>query len=240
MPTMMFYEKAVPLDRARHRDLRIQPLPNQHFAARTAAIPVVVGEFVDVSREYPIVFARDTRGGISCVTLTGVRQDRNLYLDADDRWDARYVPAFIRRYPFIFGENGTDQLILCIDEACPAFGSEGEPLFDDQGEPSAALQNVLKLLNEYQRQIAMTAAFLAKLRDADLLRERQMRASMPDGRSAAIDGFLVVDEERLRALPEAQLKQWFEGGELALIYAHLFSLGNFVELARRQPLPAKD
>lgn len=235
MPAMMFYEKVATLDRLRHRDLRIRPLADQRFAARTAAIPVVVGEFVDVAREYPIVFARDTRGGISCVCLTGVREDHNLYLDAAGHWDARYVPAFIRRYPFVFGENGTDRFFLCIDEACPAFGSEGDALFDDQGEPSAALQNVLKLLNEYQRQVAMTQAFLAKLQGADLLRERQMRANMPDGRAAAIDGFLVVDEERLRALPEATLKQWLEGGELALVYAHLFSLGNFIELARRQP-----
>lgn len=240
MTTMMFYEKAVPLDRERHRNLRIKQLPNQRFAAGTAAIPVVVGEFVDAAREYPIVFARDTQGALTCVALTGSRSDRNLYLDDEGHWNARYIPAFVRRYPFIFAERAPDQLILCIDEAYPAFSTEeGDPLFDGKGEPSPVLQDALKLLNEYQRQTAMTQGFIARLREADLLRERQMRANMPDGRSASLEGFLVVDEAQLRALNDEKLRGLFDSGELALIYAHLFSLGNFVELARRQPLAAK-
>jgi hypothetical protein len=236
MPALMFYESVIPLDRERHRTLRLKPLPHQSFAAKTGAIPVVVGEFVDVSREYPIVFARDAKGDLSAVALVGSRSDENLFIDADGVWGARYVPAFIRRYPFIFGENGAGQLILCIDEACPAFSQdEGELLFDAGGEPKPVLQKTLALLSEYQQQTALTAGFVRRIQEAGLLQERQMRANMPDGRSAALDGFLVVGEAQLRAATDAMLKTWFDSGELALIYAHLFSLGNFIELARRQP-----
>jgi hypothetical protein len=36
-------------------------------------------------------------------------------------------------------------------------------------------------------------------------------------------------------LPDATLKDLFVSGEVGLIYAHLLSLGNLLELLRRQP-----
>lgn len=238
MSALMFYEDVAVLNRDFHRNLKLKPLGNLAFAARVPAVPIVAGEFADIAREYPIAFLRAQRGGMLPVALTGAHAGQNLFVDAKGRWDARYVPAFVRRYPFVFAETGPDQLTVCIDETWPGFDEdEGEPLFDAAGAPSPLLKGVLDRLTEYQRQVALTERFAARLEAAGLLMEAAARADLVDGRKLALQGFMVVDEPKFRALPEATIKEWFASGELGLVYAHLMSLSNLLDLARRLPPP---
>ncbi len=128
-PNSSFTKNVAVLDREKHSTLRIKPTGDHHFAAKAHAIPLVAAEYVDAGREYPIVFARTTDGKLISFALTGARQDENLYLDANGLWDARYIPAFVRRYPFVFAETGPEQLTVCIDESFPGFNdTEGETL----------------------------------------------------------------------------------------------------------------
>jgi hypothetical protein len=244
MTTLLIYQDAVALDRDRHRALKLKPTDNARFAATAHVVPLVAVEFAEAAREYPIVFARgagdaDTDGvpgELLCFALTGTHEDVNLYLDAAGRWDADYVPAFIRRYPFVYAQTGTDQLTVCIDETYPGFDdSEGEPLFDAAGEAAPLLKNALKLLTDYQQQVQLTGSFLKKLDASGLLMEAQLEANFPDGRRALVQGMLVVDETKLKQLPPATLQEWFVSGELGLIYAHLLSLGNLSRLVQRMP-----
>ena len=239
MTTLLIYQNAVTLDRERHRHLRLKSQDTTSFAAAVHAVPLAAVEFAEVAREYPIVFARgatveDKPGELLCYALTGLHQGENLYLDAAGRWVAQYVPAFIRRYPFVFAETGVDQLSVCIDESYAGFNeSAGEPLFDEAGAPAAVLNNALELLTDYQRQVQLTSAFLKKLDAANLLMQSELRADFPDGRNALVQGLLVVDEAKLKQLPVAALQEWLASGELGLLYAHLLSLGNLKQLVQR-------
>lgn len=241
MTTLLIYQDAVALDRKRHSKLKLKPLGNARFAAAAHAVPLVAVEFGEAAREYPIVFARGVveggkPGELLCYALTGTRENENLYLDADGQWGAHYIPAFIRRYPFVFAHTGPDQLTVCIDETYPGFDeSEGEPLFDGTGEPAAPLRGALELLTDFQHQAQLTETFLKKLDAADILMETQLRADFPDGRHALVQGLLVVDETKLKLLPSATVQEWFASGELGLIYAHLLSLGNLAQLVQRMP-----
>jgi hypothetical protein len=61
-------------------------------------------------------------------------------------WQAKYIPAFVRRYPFVFSSRGVGKTFtLCIDEAFPGFNQSGrgERLFGDDGKPTPYVQNVL-------------------------------------------------------------------------------------------------
>jgi len=237
MTSLMFYEDIAVLDRERHRDLKLKPLDNFGFAAAAPAVPIVVGEFVDVAREYPIAFQRDQHGGLLPVALTGTRVGTNLFVDARGQWNARYVPAFVRRYPFVFAETGTARMAVCVDETWPGFDEEqGDSLFDGTGKPTPMLNGVVAMLAEYQRQVVLTEAFMTQLAAADLMIEAAAHADLADGRNFALQGFMVVDENKFRSLPDDALRKWFASGELGLIYAHLMSLRNVLELARRLPL----
>lgn len=232
----LFYQSLAALDRQAHARLKFRPPSDDYsFTADASMIPILTAEFGMAAREYPIVFMRENdKSEAVPVTLTGMPQGKNLFVNEAGRWDARYVPAYVRRYPFVFVESAPDNFTVCIDPTSKFFDEkQGVPLFGDDGEPSSALKDTIKALSEYQSAMRHTRTFMSRLVGADILMEANAKADLPDGRSMVWRGFWTVDEKRFRALPEATLKDWFATGELALIYAHLLSLGNLGDLLRR-------
>ena len=122
MSEMMFYERVVALNDQAHAKLKVRPAISFAYAARTNSVPLLASEFFDAAREYPIVFARGETGPVPAALL-GLREAENLFVDRDGRWDARYVPAFVRRYPFVPGKGANGELLVCIDEASECFGT---------------------------------------------------------------------------------------------------------------------
>ena len=240
MTTLLFYKNIVALDREQHKSLKIRPARHMKFAGEATVLPIVVGEFFEIARQCPIAFLRLEDQSLLPVALVGLPGGKNLYLDEKGQWNAPYVPAYVRRYPFVFAETGPDQLTLCIDHDYEGFNEkEGVALFEEGGKPSALVQGALDMLSEYQRQSALTQAFVQRLQAADILIQANANASLSDGRSLSLQGLLVVDDKKFRAIPEGTLKDWFASGDLGLVYAHLMSMGNLLELLRRQPDPSR-
>jgi hypothetical protein len=174
----------------------------------------------------------------------GLRSQDNLFVDGEGRWDARYIPAFVRRYPFVLAElPGRTDLALCVDEAFEGLNTvEGEPLFDAMGKNTPFLQNALDFLSRYQAEYVRTEAFCQRLEQLGLLVEMNAKADLADGRSFTVNGLMIVDEQKLLALPDAAVLALFRSGELHLVSMHLVSLSNMQKLvdrmaARRSPLP---
>lgn len=234
----LFYNSLVMLDRQAHGRLRFQAPESFSFAAGATMVPLLGAEFVPVAREYPIVFMSDDQGKTFVpVALTGMPQGKNLFVDEKGAWSGRYVPAYVRRYPFVFVETAADQFAVCIDPSSNCLDeTRGTPLFESNGEPSAATQDMVKRLGEYQRATLLTKAFAENLAAANVLMDANAKVDLPDGRNMVWRGFWTVDEARFRELPEATLKKWFVSGELGLIYAHFMSLGNLTDLVRRHTL----
>ncbi|MDZ7808919.1 MAG: SapC family protein [Arhodomonas sp.] len=66
----------------------------------------------------------------------------NLCVDTDGQRVAEYVPAHIRRYPFVLGETGEQgRFVVMIDRAAPNFvdaeGEDTQALFVDGAPPKA-------------------------------------------------------------------------------------------------------
>ncbi|MEP6906951.1 MAG: SapC family protein, partial [Pseudoxanthomonas sp.] len=172
----------------------------------------------------------------------GLRSRENLFVDDEGRWSGTYVPAFVRRYPFVLAELPGQNVGVCIDEAFTGLNErEGEALFDAQGSNTPFLQNAMDFLQQYQREYVRTEAFCRRLQDAGLLREMNAKADLVDGRSFTVGSLLVVDEPKLMALPDATVLSLFRTGEIHLISMHLMSLSNMQGLvervaARKSPL----
>jgi hypothetical protein len=229
------YSRVVALDRELHAGLRLKAASSLEFAAGLSTVPLLCVEFRDAAREYPIVFVRHAEQGLMPAVLTGTPEGPNLYVGPAGHWDARYVPAYVRRYPFVTARTAPDQYTVCIDAGCPGFAAEdGALLFADAGEPSPLLRQVVNNLADFQQHAELTEAFTQRLHAAGVLIETDAGLELADGRSLALRGLCIVDEARLRALPDATLRQWLEGGELALIHAHLVSLGNLLQLLVRR------
>jgi len=205
------------------------------FARSSHLIPAVVEEYAVAARHFPIVFA-PTERGLASVFLCGLKPGQNLFVDPDGRWNAPYLPAYLRRYPFILGERGEDDPVLCVDEGYAGFGphSVGEALFSDAGEPTPYLSEVIRLVGDYAaaaRRTEETASLLAELK---LMRNITIDVSTPTGQqSASIHGLSVVDEDKLNALDDSSISRLRGSGVLGAVYAHLFSIGSTNLLAQR-------
>lgn len=234
MANLLFYENPVALSKADHKDLKIKKMTNDFsFAAKTNSVILAGVEFTEAAKEYPIVFARAGET-IVPVALLGLRNEENLFVAEDGSWDARYVPAFVRRYPFVLAETGdAGQRVVCIDENFAGFSKdEGEPLFDGE-EATPILTQALDFLDEYQKQYVRTEAFVKRLQDNDLLMSLNAKVDMTDGAQFALTGLLAVDEKKLLQLEDAKALEFFRSGELAWVYCHLMSLGSMSGMIQR-------
>jgi hypothetical protein len=229
---LQFYENAVPVSAQRHRNWCIEKQPDYAYAGHSNAVPLTAVEFPFAAMEYSIVFV-GTEEAPTPVALLGVQPDENLYLEHGNRWKARYIPAFVRRYPFVFAQDAdANTYTLCIDESYGGWNQEGrgEALFDESGAGTDFLNGTMKFVTDFQREVVRTGAFCERLKQLDLLDGMVVRFKMPDGKDGEVKGFMAVDREKLRKLPGETLSELAGNGMLELIYAHLLSMRHFGEL----------
>src|SRR5690606_30867419 len=204
------------------------------FAASTNAVPVVADEMSTAARHFPIVFSDEATP--HPVAILGLRGQQNLFVGDDGQWAAGvYVPAYVRRYPFIFLEDeARAELTLCIDEAAEAVVSGRErPLFDEAGQPTALTRSALTFCRDYQVQHLAAAAFASALVEADLLVDHRADVSLNNGQRLSLTGFKEIDADRFASLPDETFLAWRAKGWLTLAYAHFFSVGAWSALVDR-------
>ena len=224
----LFYKDLMPLNSRDHADWRARTVDKASWLGNQHAIPLTVEEFPMAQRSFPIVFS----AGDSPVPLAlmGLNEGINVFFEEDGtpRGDA-YVPAYIRRYPFLLAKlrPDVDEMSLCFDPTTDIIGDfkEGQALFAD-GQPSDHTKGVLDFCEKFEEAGARTQAFIKELTDADLLMDGEVAIQQNDkpDQPYVYRGFKMVNQEKLKELDAEKLKGWHETGLLPLIYAHLMSL----------------
>lgn len=220
----LFYNQPTPLDAKQHARLGLKKNFGLDFTKNVNAVPVNMIEMPQICHFYPIAFSPD--GNATPVALLGLRDSENLFVNAQGEWlDDSYIPAYIRRYPFIFSEvPGNDQLTLCVDMQ-PALVDEAsdQKFFDADGKPSRLAQNALEFCKSYHAAAQQTLAFSKALADSGLLVDRQAEINVGDGQRINFSGFRIVDEQKLSEMSDKDFLEWRRRGWLPFLYAHLFS-----------------
>lgn len=231
-PLPMLYGALDLLDRDRHRTLRIAPPTNLEFTARSHVFPLNATEFRRASRDFPIVFLRVGSRPVS-VMVTSRAPGSNGGLGADLQWRAgMYVPAYIRRYPFILVQYESGQKIG-FDPDAPHFLNEGgEPIFPS-GSDGGALARIQSFCGAFDLAARETEAFSFSLDENKLLLPAQTSISVSGVQDIVVDGFEVVDEARLRALNPETLADWLRRGWLSFIESHHASLDRWADMVSR-------
>ena len=168
--------------------------------------------------------------------ILGMKEGENACVNEDGTWDGRYVPAYFRRYPFVFAvSDDQETFTLCIDEEFSGLNKtgKGERLFDADGERTQYLENVLAFSTEYQAQFARTKAFAKRLLSLDLLEPAQAQFNLAGGERTQLTGFKTINREKLRNLPAETLAEMAKTDELELCYLHLQSLNNLTPMTQR-------
>jgi len=233
---MLVYEAAVAITQARHGDWSVAAGSDYAFSRKVNSVPLLAVEFANSASEYPIVFG-GTEEAMMPAAILGLRAEENLYVDDSGHWLGKYVPAFLRRYPFVFASRDEGATFtLCIDEQFPGLkqdGSSGEKLFGEDGKPSEYVNNVLKFLQQYQVEFDRTQALCNKLKTLNLLEPMQAQVSLNSGEKRLLTGFSVISRARLKTLSAETIAELLRADELELIYAHLNSMRNFAAMRER-------
>jgi hypothetical protein len=234
----LFYNAVEPLNATQHGKMKVRTILRMPQVAKTHAIPVTVDEFTLVQRHYPIVFS--VGDNPIPIALMGLNEGVNVFLDPDGRplESNIYIPAYIRRYPFLLARlrPDSDELSLCFDPTANAVGDfeEGQALFEND-QPTEATKAILQFCEQFEAAGQRTAAFVDELTKADLLMDGEV-AIQPEGfqQPFVYRGFRMVDEEKIRNLRGDELRKMNQNGILPLIYAHLFSLTEMRSVFGRQ------
>lgn len=231
---MLIYDRVVPLNRNTHRQLRLRTAThNARFAAKLNSVPLTTVEFAHAASEYAIVFARLENGDFLPAVMVGLRDQENLYIDANSHWKRGYVPAFLRQYPFMLAEDrDSGTLTVCVDMGYDGLSEQdGDPLFKEDGEDSENLARAMGFLSDFHNEFGRTAAFTARLKELDLLEQRVIRFGGEGEEPRELGGVYVVSEERLLKLGDELIPDLLRTGALGLIYTHLVSMQNLERLS---------
>ncbi|MFK3891173.1 SapC family protein [Sphingomonas sp. NPDC079357] len=234
----LFYNGLEPLSSEVHANFKVKPSDTAPFLVNQHAIPVTVEEFPLIQRHMPIVFSSGDEA--IPIALMGLNEGVNVFVSEEGRLNDEtiYVPAYIRRYPYMLARlrPDADELSLCFDPSSPTIGAfeEGDALFTD-GQPSELTQNILKFNENFEQAAARTGQFMKEIKELDLLMEGEVTIQQ-DGieQPFVYRGFQMIDEKKLSELRGDQLRKISQSGMLPLLYAHLFSLALMREIFARQ------
>ncbi len=229
---VLIYGKVVPVNKKMHADLSVKAGDDFEFARTVNSVPLMAVEFQSAATVYPIVFAGDGDKVVPVVVL-GARAQENAFLSREGKMDADYIPAFLRRYPFVFSSSDDGKnFTLCIDEGYSGCNKEGrgERLFDADGEQTQYLKSIVDFLQHYQAHHARTEDFCKKLIELNLLETMGAQITPVGGQQITLSGFKTINRERLKALSGEQLRELAQADLLELIYIHLQSIRNFTAI----------
>lgn len=235
---VVMYSKPEPLNPQQHGDLAMVSTDAPFaFAFAANAVPLQVTEFGPASLNYPVIFAGSERTPLA---IMSIRPNENLFI-TEGRYDPEaYIPAFIRRYPFVVASNPeSDQVIVCIDvDAHFIKKGEGDVKLFENGEPTDYTKNAIQFCENFETERQRTDAFVQLMKDLDLLAERKhtIRPNNDDGTAGEeieLSDYFAVSEEKLMALPTDKLVEMRNSGALQQVYAHLNSLLNWERLVTR-------
>ncbi len=235
------YGDLLPLDREVHKNLKLDT--DQAVVSRIAdqnSVFLAAVEFGDACKEYPVVFVRagnagpDSKPAIAPLAVLGLRAGSNLFVDGD-KWTGNYVPAYVRRYPFVMArlDDSSNNMAVCYDTQWPAFNeTKGEALFKD-GQPTEFLLNAKSFLENFEQEAERTRLICNLLVELDLLQDMRFEATLPNGEKFDVEGFLALDEKKYAELSDDKVLQLHRNGLISLIEMHRLSLSNMNRLVSK-------
>ena len=225
-PAPMFYTSIEPLSQSVHKNLKIRPEAEFSFATKSNSVPLTLPEFTLAARHFPILLLGEE---LVPVAALGIRPEQNVFVDANGKWDTLiYVPAYIRRHPFILlGGPTEDRLTLGVDTSSASTKPEARALFGADGKETEVVTQALDFCNQFHGAYLHTRDFSAALKKSGIVTETTLEIEPQPGQRVNLGTFQRVDEERLKNLPDETIVEWRKLGYLHPVYFLLQSMNNW-------------
>ena len=231
MAALLFYREPESLNREQHKVLKFKASTDYSFTENVNSVPLTGIEFFEASRDLPVLFSKDEDGKYFPLALLSLMDGGHKQVNSEGSWENSYIPAFIRRYPFALTNEGN----VCFDKTANQFNDEeGEALFNEEGENSETLNNIIQFLQNYDQQYKTTRAYCDECSELELFTPFNLQIMIDKDNPLRLEGLHVIDEKKLNEIPEDVVSKWFKAGWLAWSYAHLHSLGALNRLVKQQ------
>lgn len=215
--------------------------PNYLFTANDAACPLTVQEMPKAIMGMPIAFlCVDEK--YSVVAVLGLEPETNYFVGKDGGWRGNYIPALYRPYPFVLAKNEAEeeQLVLCINEDSGLLNDDdsAEAFFDDEGELSATVKQLMELLSAIRVGLQSAARICKLLNQHKLFKPWELEIELEDGKKR-IEGLFSIDEAALNELSDEAFIELRQSGALIVVYCQLLSMQRITDLAQFAQLKSK-
>jgi SapC len=234
---VLFYQQPEPLSLEKHRTLGAKRIDRPfQFLLGSHVVPITVNEFGIAACSYPVIFAGAEKTPLA---VMGARGGENVFVNPNGEVDPEvYLPAFVRRYPFVFASDpNNENMLVCIDRAAPMIGENPEIPFFNGDKPSKYTEDAIEFLKEFERHRQATEFFIKAVDEAGLFEEKSVSLSQTDEKGeeqqVKIADYFAISEEKLNALSSEKFQELREKGVLAPAYAHIISLLTWPKIIHR-------
>lgn len=226
------YKKLEVLSKIEHKNKGVLEVIDFLYSKNLINAPIAISEFFEACKNYPIFFSKDKDGKWFSTVLLGYKENENLFVDKKGAWkELHYIPAFVRSYPFILSNNSErKELLLAVEKESLTESETSKKLFDENGNNSEFLNGVLGFLNQFYSDTMATSEFIKQLEEWELLEEKVANVVNSKNEKYSLNGFFVVNEEKLKHLSKKKKDDICAKNAYALITAHLISLSNIHKL----------
>jgi hypothetical protein len=219
------------LNKKEHQSLKYTPVTDFSFAKSLTIIPITYSEVKHLCCLYPVVIT-EIDGNDTLAIITGLK-DHNIAIDENGKFRGKYIPAYLRKYPFILvNDTENEKLLLGLKDDADCFDNdEGEALYDAQGNVMPLVENIMSLLKNFESEIQITKNILTKFKEQHLLEPSQIKVNLDDTEHT-IGGFSVIDKELFLTLEDQFLADAVKNGWTEFIELHRLSLNNLSILTK--------
>ncbi len=231
----LFYRDPRPLDPNALASYGLRRGHGFAFSLASHAVPISLAEFALAQKHYPIVFAPGDPP-MPLIALSLMRNE-NLFVDAQGSWaEDNYVPAYVRRYPFVLGEvPGEQRMFLCVDVASELVAADQPEIpFFTGDKPTELVNQALELCRRFHEDLMVTKSYCEELNKLGLLKETELKYTAPDGQQVPAGSFVTIDPQTFEQLSDTQFTDLRRRNMLAPIYMQHASQSNWARIAIRR------
>lgn len=214
------------LNPEQHKNLNVAPDSVAILAKQMQIVHVNAEEVSKAATELPVFFTRSEQtGGWGMSVLTCLVNEHNGLVQ-NGRWQAGYTPTYLTTYPiFPMRIEGSEQHGFGINIEDPTLSeSEGNALYNEDGSETAYLQNAKRQIESDIKGSMQTHQMTQVLRQLELFKAVTLTLHFSDGSKQNLQGLHTIDEDKLKSLDAATLKQLSDKGYLMVTHACLMSL----------------
>jgi len=213
------------LDKNKQRYFKYTPIKTFDFAKSVDFIPITFSEVKQLCCHFPIVIAENSDTAALAILAKGVGGRGVTAIKENGSFAGKYIPAFLRRYPFAWIKEGEDETLhLGYESESGCFDAPtGKRLFDDEGNPAKILEQILELMSGIEKEMKITQNILHTLKEREIIQPVNFIVGEGD-EAKKVSYFSAINREKLIEQDDDFLLTTLKNGWMEMIELHLLSL----------------